>query len=125
MEWSHPTAGVSPDTQAAIVLPGGKGGSDLSSASKQQCMCVCVRACGGTLYTTSSDKSTSLLVPTISTAHQHMHNMQAHMLVIQEETHILFRVISSEYTSDMYASCSTIFSVAGCTACMYIVYICL
>ena len=58
-------------------------------------MCVV----GHCMDTTLADKRISLLIPTISTAHQHMYHTHAHMLALQEQTHALFEVISSEYTS--------------------------
>ena len=53
-----------------------------------------------------------------------MHNMHAHTLTLPEETHVPFKVSSSEYVYFGYASCSTSDSVARCAACTYIVYVC-
>ena len=70
--------------------------SGLSSASKQLQQCTCGGGGGGEggHHITPVDKGLSLHIPTLSPAHQHMHNMRADMVGI--EGHAVFKV-TSEY----------------------------
>ena len=59
--------------------------SGLSSASKQLQQCTCGGGGGGGVREgrTPVDKGLSLHIPTLSPAHQHMHNMHADLLALK------------------------------------------
>ena len=64
----------------------------------------------------------------ITTAHQHMRNMHAHLLALPEETHVLFNVIFSEYPLGMSHAVpvSMLLGVPhGCTLCMFVICYCM
>ena len=92
-------------------------------------MCLCTYMWWGIVHYLA-DKGTSLFFThsTISTAHQHMRNMHAHLLALPEETHVLIKVIFSEYPLGMsYAvPVSMLLGVQrACTLCMFVTCYCM